>query len=365
MTTTEMGIKIPKQMRYRKHFLRAIFRSIAMIFLVIVALLYVSYFSQSKNGRDFSNYHTSRSLSAVVDGEECDNVRKLGSTWMLIPCTGGVVYMFLAIAIVCDEFFVPALEVLAGEEVLNLSMDVAGATLMAAGGSAPELFTSLIGTFSESDVGFGTIVGSAAFNVLFVIGMCAIFSLEELTLSWWPLARDCFCYSISLCTLALFCGYVSPGRIEIWESAVLFLLYVSYVIVMKYNKFIYSWVNTFMMSTKVGTEQVENTIDSARTHTFRVGLMRLLIGKGSILDRAGIGLITKMPGDVKTVFKTVDESGDGFIDRVELGHMFTNLQFSVKESELEDAITELDENGDGRVRNFIKELAINCCLIRC
>ena len=62
---------------------------------------------------------------------------------------------------------------------------------MQAGGSAPELTTSLIGTFlSESDVGFGTIVGSAVFNVLFVIGMCAVFSKEVLVLTWWPLARD-------------------------------------------------------------------------------------------------------------------------------------------------------------------------------
>ena len=48
---------------------------------------------------------------------------------------------------------------------LQLSMDIAGATLMAAGGSAPELFTSLVATFERSDVGFGTIVGSAVFNV--------------------------------------------------------------------------------------------------------------------------------------------------------------------------------------------------------
>ena len=42
--------------------------------------------------------------------------------------------------------------------------------MMAAGGSAPELFTSVIGVFiAISDVGIGTIVGSAVFNVLFVI----------------------------------------------------------------------------------------------------------------------------------------------------------------------------------------------------
>ena len=41
---------------------------------------------------------------------------------------------------------------------------------MAAGGSAPELFTSIIGVFiAFSDVGIGTIVGSAVFNILFVM----------------------------------------------------------------------------------------------------------------------------------------------------------------------------------------------------
>ena len=83
--------------------------------------------------------------------------------------------MFVALAIVCDEFFVPALDVII--EKIGCSEDVAGATFMAAGGSAPELFTSIIGVFiAFSDVGIGTIVGSAVFNILFVIGMCALFS---------------------------------------------------------------------------------------------------------------------------------------------------------------------------------------------
>uniref|UniRef100_A0A8B9HZX2 Solute carrier family 24 member 6a n=1 Tax=Astyanax mexicanus TaxID=7994 RepID=A0A8B9HZX2_ASTMX len=50
--------------------------------------------------------------------------------------------MFYALAIVCDVYFVPSLEKIC--ENLHLSEDVAGATFMAAGSSAPELFTSLI-----------------------------------------------------------------------------------------------------------------------------------------------------------------------------------------------------------------------------
>lgn len=44
---------------------------------------------------------------------------------------------------------------------LDISEDVAGATFMAAGGSAPEFFTSVVGTFiAQNNVGIGTIVGS-------------------------------------------------------------------------------------------------------------------------------------------------------------------------------------------------------------
>jgi len=72
---------------------------------------------------------------------------------------------------------------------LGITEDVAGATLMAAGGSAPELFTSFIGVFiARSNVGIGTIVGSAVFNVVFVIGACSLASAHVLALSCWPLS---------------------------------------------------------------------------------------------------------------------------------------------------------------------------------
>ena len=52
---------------------------------------------------------------------------------------------------------------------LHLSKDVAGATLMAAGGSAPELSTSLLTVIStESSAGVGTILGSAVLNMCHV-----------------------------------------------------------------------------------------------------------------------------------------------------------------------------------------------------
>ncbi|XP_043256939.1 sodium/potassium/calcium exchanger Nckx30C isoform X4 [Colletes gigas] len=144
----------------------------------------------------------------------------------------GVVYMFVALAIVCDEFFVPSLDVII--EKLEIADDVAGATFMAAGGSAPELFTSIIGVFvSFDDVGIGTIVGSAVFNILFVIGMCAIFSRTVLSLTWWPLFRDCSFYSLSLITLIYF---FRDNFIHWYEALVLFGFYLAYVSFMKWNQ---------------------------------------------------------------------------------------------------------------------------------
>ncbi|XP_055756122.1 sodium/potassium/calcium exchanger 1-like isoform X2 [Salvelinus fontinalis] len=152
----------------------------------------------------------------------------------------GMVYMFVSLAIVCDEFFVPALGVITVK--LDISDDVAGATFMAAGGSAPELFTSLIGVFiSHSNVGIGTIVGSAVFNILFVIGMCAIFSREMLHLTWWPLFRDVSFYIIDLIMLIVF---FLDNTIMWWESVMLVSGYVAYVCFMKFNVQIEHFVKT-------------------------------------------------------------------------------------------------------------------------
>lgn len=88
----------------------------------------------------------------------------IGNKWrargFVVIHIGIVCYMFYSLALVCEKYFMPALEEFA--QRLQLSEDVAGATLMSAGSSAPELFTALLGVFiSKGDVGTGTIVGSA------------------------------------------------------------------------------------------------------------------------------------------------------------------------------------------------------------
>lgn len=154
--------------------------------------------------------------------------RRQGAVVLHVLCA---MYMFYALAIVCDDFFVPSLEKIC--ERLHLSEDVAGATFMAAGSSAPELFTSVIGVFiTKGDVGVGTIVGSAVFNILCIIGVCGLFAGQVVALSSWCLLRDSIYYTLSVVALIVF---IYDEQVSWWESLVLVLMYFIYIVIMKYN----------------------------------------------------------------------------------------------------------------------------------
>ncbi|CAJ0944103.1 unnamed protein product, partial [Ranitomeya imitator] len=108
-----------------------------------------------------------------------------------------IIYMFLAVAIVCDEYFIPSLELIS--ERLGLSQDVAGATFMAVGSSAPELVTAFLGVFvTKGDIGVSTIVGSAVYNLLGICAACCLLSSTICKLTCWPLFRDCVAYAVSV-----------------------------------------------------------------------------------------------------------------------------------------------------------------------
>lgn len=185
----------------------------------------------------------------------------------------GLIYMFVALAIVCDEFFVPSLSVIIDR--LQISEDVAGATFMAAGGSAPELFTSLIGVFfARNNVGIGTIVGSAVFNILFVIGMCAIFSKTVLHLTWWPLFRDVTFYSIDLIVLIVF---FRTGKIYWWQALILFLLYIAYVLFMKFNTNIENFVKLKILRRKTRVHSDNNLLNEVCTSGFLLALIIIIM----------------------------------------------------------------------------------------
>jgi sodium/potassium/calcium exchanger 2 len=333
-----------------------VFTFIGLIFLSVISKSIIKlYFDHQMNSR-FRQSHSDRILKVTPSFENAEHNEEYDNK-LLVLVSVGVLYMIVAIAIVCDEFFVPALEEIASENYLDLSMDVAGATLMAAGGSAPELFTSLIGTFSGSEIGFGTIVGSAVFNVLFVIGMCAVCSKSVLNLTWWPLFRDCTYYAVTLGMLASFCGYFSPNQIEMWEALFMLVLYVGYVIFMKYNEEIYTRISRGFQQSKVVDETCTNrkmVNSSWKPNSFRAGLLNFLMGKGSLVDKVGCAIVTKISGDVNAVFRKLDMSGDGYIDHDEFKTMVEMLDTVMTEEDVDHALEYLDDNRDGMVSDTAK-----------
>ena len=363
---------------YSKYKLRFLFRSAGFILIVGGFCAYNYLTNSTSNSPAHLLSSTSdqfRRLDAIVaDDDDCD-LDKADPPVLILAYIAGVVYMFLALAIACDEFFVPALEEMASDRHMHLSPDVAGATLMAAGGSAPELFTSFIGTFKESDIGFGTIVGSAVFNVLFVIAMCSFLSKDVLTLTWWPLFRDCVYYTIGLATLAIFVGVISKDEIEMWEAIVLFSMYIGYTILMKYHESIYAWICNTFLNTKDGAidddanHQSIKTLhaDAAPAHmsfnrhaTFRAGVLKLLHDPYSWLNTAGVGIVSKIAGDVGEVFKKIDKNSDGFLALDELKIMFQELEMPLSDAELAEVMKQLDEDGDGQVNTSPVSYCCKC-----
>nr|XP_034172553.1 sodium/potassium/calcium exchanger 4-like [Osmia lignaria] len=142
------------------------------------------------------------------------------------------IYMFLLLAIVCDDFFVPSIKKICDK--INVTEDVAGATIMAAASSSPELFINIVGTFvTEGDLGVGTIVGSAVFNILAVPACCGLFAKQILNLEWWPVTRDTIAYTITVVLLIL---TLRDGRVYWYEAVILVLFYILYILVMCCNR---------------------------------------------------------------------------------------------------------------------------------
>lgn len=136
------------------------------------------------------------------------------------------VYVCYALALVCEDFFVASLDMIIDK--LGLSPDVAGATFMAAGSSAPELFVSAAGVFiTHNPVGVGACAGSTMFNTMCIIGGSALIAGKPVPLQWRAVVRDCGIYILSCIVLVIL---LWNGRIDTWEAAVLLGMYVLYIV---------------------------------------------------------------------------------------------------------------------------------------
>ncbi len=139
---------------------------------------------------------------------------------------------FIFLARIVDLFFISSLDKISRD--LKMSSDAAGATLMAVGSSAPELFVALFAVIKPGDhqvIGIGSIVGSALFNILFIVGAAAM--VKQATLNKIPILRDLLFYLISV---ALLLWAIWNGHFSLLNASVFLIVYIAYVVAVIYWK---------------------------------------------------------------------------------------------------------------------------------
>jgi len=144
---------------------------------------------------------------------------------MIILWILGLFLTFYLLALVVEVYFVETLEIISKR--LKLSSDIAGATFMAVGSSAPELFVAILALFrvqEQQSMGAGTIVGSAIFNILVIIGASAL--VKRAVLTWQPVIRDLIFYVI--CILLLLFTF-RDGAISLLDALMYLAVYVVYL----------------------------------------------------------------------------------------------------------------------------------------
>lgn len=125
---------------------------------------------------------------------------------------------------------------------MNLKEDVAGASFLAFGASAPEIVISIITTIQGGDnvdLGIGSIIGYRSFSLfmcrsgmtglMLIPGICGMAAKRDLELKRRPLTRDVIFYILSLAGLVLF---LHDGTIYPLEGVYLMLVYIGYVLLL-------------------------------------------------------------------------------------------------------------------------------------
>ncbi|XP_076283355.1 sodium/calcium exchanger 3 isoform X2 [Lasioglossum baleicum] len=158
-----------------------------------------------------------------------------------------LLYLFIGVSIISDRFMA-AIEVITSKEkelvvrrqgkepqivvVRVWNETVANLTLMALGSSAPEILLSIIEiwakNFQAGELGPGTIVGSAAYNLFVIIALCVFVipngetrKIKHLRVFFVTATWSIFAYV----WLYLILAVVSPGVLEVWEGVLTFTFF--------------------------------------------------------------------------------------------------------------------------------------------
>ncbi|KAL3183197.1 hypothetical protein MRX96_006960 [Rhipicephalus microplus] len=140
-------------------------------------------------------------------------------------------YMFAALSIICEDYFVPSLEVIC--DVLHVDPDVAGATFMAAASSVPAIAASIIAIMvAKAEMGVSTALGSAVLNAAGVVSVSALFAGKVVLLHRWPMYRDSVFFFASVVILL---AALQDEAVSRTESILLLAAYVVYAVFMCFD----------------------------------------------------------------------------------------------------------------------------------
>ncbi|XP_034934696.1 mitochondrial sodium/calcium exchanger protein-like [Chelonus insularis] len=135
-----------------------------------------------------------------------------------------LLYLFLVLGTTADNFFCPSLAVIA--QVLRLSENIAGVTILAFGNGSPDVFTSLVSDEGvEELIMFTELVGAGVFVTAIIAG--AIATISPFRIIAKTFTRDCFFYIFSVCWIAYITG---DDVVHMWESLSLILIYLCFIV---------------------------------------------------------------------------------------------------------------------------------------
>merc|ERR1719410_3109099 len=207
-----------------------------------------------------------------------------------------MIYLFIGVAIASDKFMESIEMITAQEKEVSIkdprtgktqvvivkvwNETVANLTLMALGSSAPEIMLSVIEIWAKSfragDLGPGTIVGSAAFNLFMITGFCMyvipddeVRKIKHLRVFFVTATWSVFAYI----WLYIILGPISYGIVESWEGILTFLFFPATVytaFVAEKRMFFYKYLDKKYRAQRGVIVQTEKgDIESRATEKFR------------------------------------------------------------------------------------------------
>tara|TARA_B110001452_G_scaffold257739_1_gene252212 strand:+ start:551 stop:2548 length:1998 start_codon:yes stop_codon:yes gene_type:complete len=301
----------------------------------------------------------------------------LQSTLASVVYLVGCFWIFFGIAMVCEEYFVMALQVLIDR--LEVSPDVAGATFMAAGSSSPEVFAALMGIFRDEEnedgtpdheeaggAGLATVAGSCIFNMLVIVGASVLIGGSEIQMDWRPVLREVVFHLAAVLTML---WVFADGVLTPLEAWFMVLLYAMYVLVNGlWGRIVQSVcpreaaVEKQLLGGGGGELKRQSTLSTAEMNVQKI-LSQAVKQKQFVLMHERHKVVEALFGgpthtlrvpeaeraQIEEAFNLFDHDKSGALDLAELQRMLDTLEVFVPADDVAGLFRILDSDGDGHV----------------